>query len=420
MQQHIIIIGSGFAGFNAAKYLTRKAKITLIDKNNYHLFQPFLYQVATSELSHSDVAFNLRTQFKEYKNISIIMDTVIKIELQKKLIQTLQGLTLSYDYLIIATGSEVNYFGNEEWQNYTLSLKNLSDALKIRQAWIALLEKRELEFRLNKKNFSQINCIIIGGGPTGVEVAGSMLEFIKYSLKEKFTNIKKSHINLFIIEAGPRLLPSFSENASSYSEKELLKLGAIIKLNTKVNAIKAGEVSLSTGQTLRAEIIIWAAGVQASNIKNAFVEHIKVEKNGKIQVKRDLSLPTYPEVFVVGDISEVSDYTGKSLPGLAAVATQQGKFVAKVISKKLGGNNKNFCFSYRNLGNLAIIGRYNGIAEFHLHKFYGLIGWAIWSLAHIYFLVELRSRIVVFIKWLWIYYTKASNEDIIIKQDDDL
>lgn len=421
-EKHIVIIGGGFGGLNAAKSLapklkSKRIKITLIDKNNYHLFQPFLYQVAACELSYSDIAAPLRMQFREYKDVSILIGEVIRIDVDQRSVTTFQGIKLTYDYLIVATGSKNHYFGHEKWQDYTLGLKDLNDAINIRNTWIKLFENIELELQF-KNNETKANCVIIGGGPTGVEAAGSMLEFIKYCRKQNFTHVTKSNINLFLIEAGPHLLPSFTEKSSKYTEKALRNLGAIIKLGTKVESIKPRLVTLSNGESIKADMIIWAAGVEASNINQVFTHDIEVGKGGRIKVNKDLSLPNYPEIFVIGDTCESLDENGNPLPGLAAVATQQGKFVAKVILQRISGNIKKIQFKYKNLGNLAIIGRYHGIAEFYKLKFYGLIGWVIWDLAHIYFLIGIRNRLIVFIKWLWAYFTRYKGEQTILERNE--
>jgi NADH dehydrogenase len=413
---HIVIIGAGFGGLSAANILKHNSNIhiTLIDKNNYHVFQPFLYQVATSDLAPSDIAITIRNQFNKCPNVSVLMDEVIKINKQNKKIITKSGIELIYDYLIIATGSESNFFGNDDWQKNTVSLKNLNDALIIRSKLLESFEMAELVS--NNRREELMTFVIIGGGATGVELAGSIKELIQQSLKGDFNNLNPINAKIILIEGSSRLLPSFNDKLSDIAKTSLENKGIIIKLSSKVKDIQKQKIILESGEEIKSNLIIWAAGVKASNVTTMFNDEItETGYNGRIKVKSDLSLRFNPEIFIIGDVCEVLDIDNKPLPGLAAVATQQGKFVAKVIKEKLKGNKKEFCFKYNNLGSLAIIGRYSAVAEFKNLKLYGIFAWLIWDIIHIYFLIGARNRIIVFIKWMWNYITNRRSERIIVK-----
>ncbi|MFN7038226.1 MAG: NAD(P)/FAD-dependent oxidoreductase [Alphaproteobacteria bacterium] len=416
---HIVIIGAGFGGLTAANHLKKckNLRITLIDKNNYHSFWPFLYQVATCDLSPSDIAIPVRSEFKAEDNVTVLMDKVINIQSHQKRINTENGLSLSYDYLIIATGSEVNFFGNENWKKHATSLKTINDALKIKTKILEIFEKAELENKAldQEKN---ISFVIIGGGPTGVELAGSIEELVKQSFEFDFNNLKPENTKIILIENADRVLPSFQSELSQVAQNALKAKNIELKLNSKVKNIENNKVILENGEIIETNLIIWAAGIKASNIKAMFEGGIETGKGDKVKVESDLSLKANSEIFVIGDTSEVFDKKGNLLPGLAAVAKQQGKFVAKVILSKIKGEVKKHIFNYHDFGNLAIIGRYRAIAEFKYFKIHGTLAWIIWDIIHIYFLIGFRNRVIIFTKWMWNYITHERNERIIISKDD--
>ncbi len=411
----IVVAGAGFGGLCAAHALKghKNVHITLIDRNNYHIFQPFLYQVASADLAPSDIAIPIRSQFKGYQNVQVMMDKVVSIAKDTKFVSTDSGITVPYDFLVLATGSESNFFGHSDWEAHTISLKSLTDALKIRAHILKAFEQAELNDHPPCLSFT-----IIGGGPTGVEMAGALQELIKQSLKAEFRHIDVAKVNIIVVEAASRLLPTFSESIGDFTYQALVKRGIDVKLNSKVQNIQPQEVILESGERIPSTLIIWAAGVKAAPTKDMLGGQINAAKSGKIYVERDLSLPGYPDIFVIGDASHSIDETGHPLPGLAAVATQQGKFVGKLIQQKIQGKEGKEAFTYKNRGNLAIIGRYRAVAEFKRIKLRGWLAWVIWDIVHIYFLIGFRNRLSVFMKWLWNYVTRNRSERIIIDVKD--
>ncbi|AIF81887.1 NADH dehydrogenase [endosymbiont of Acanthamoeba sp. UWC8] len=410
---HIVIVGGGFAGLTAAQNLKKQKniKITIIDVNNYHVFQPFLYQVACGDLAPSDIAVPIREQFKDYRNISVIMDEVTVIDSNKKIVFTKNATALNYDYLILAVGSEDNYFGNEHWREHTIGLKSLKNALKIRKELLETFERAEIANHKKHVTFT-----IIGGGPTGVELAGAIAELTKQAIRSDFTHINPLDTEIILIEAGSRILSSLDSSLSAIAQKSLEEKGIVIKLNSKVMDISSHKIKLSGGEEIESDLIIWAAGVKAKSIKHLLnKDEIKLGTNQRVLVNNDLSLPLSSNIFIVGDAAEIKGKDNKAVPALAAAATQQGKFIAKVIRARIAGSEKEYKFKYLNFGNMAIIGRYSAVADFTWIKFKGVLAWIIWDLAHIYFLIGFRNRLTVFVKWLWSYVTHGKAERIIIK-----
>jgi NADH dehydrogenase len=415
----VIIIGAGFAGLTAAQKLKKyKLEVTLIDKHNHHVFQPFLYQVACGDLSPADISIPIRSEFKNRPNVHVLMDTVVSIDKNLQRVIT-RNATLSYDYLIIATGSKENYFGHEEWGKYCDHLKSIEDALHIKERILNTLEKEELKRTVDKREDHPLLTIaIVGGGPTGVEMAGSLAELRNYSIKKDFNFINPSHIKIVLIEAGPRLLSGFPEKASSYAFKVLTKQKVEILLNTSVKNIQENVLEID-GESVRSEIIIWAAGVKANTINHWQDLGIEAGRGDKIKVNPDLSVPGIANIFAVGDIAEVVSKEGNLLPALAAVAKQQGSFVAKAIVKRMAKDGKILKFAYMNLGEMAVIRKYNAIAHFEYFTFKGFFAWLLWWLVHIYFLIGFRNRIVVFINWLWSLVTFGRSNRLILNDFHD-
>lgn len=411
---HIIIIGAGFAGLNLAMKLKGLAeiKITIIDSKNYHVFQPFLYQVACADLAPSDIALPIRDQFKGHKNITVIMDKVVIVDKINQTIYTQGKLKFFYDFLVIATGSSVNYF-NEKWKDYIIGLKSIEDALLIKNKILSSLEHAEAtEDSSYQKYLSTF--VIIGGGPTGVELAGSIAELLKQTLKSNFTKIDPTASTIILIEAEPQLLPSFPATLGQYTLSSLENKGITVKLNTRVQDINKHHITLFNGEIIKASLIIWGAGVRVNSIKELLGEDIKFGSLGKAKVEDNLSLPGTPNIFIIGDACEVIDHNNKPLPGLAAVATQQGKFLAQVLKAHIRGSKFQPKFVYKDYGNLAIIGRYAAVADFKAFKLKGKVAWLIWDIVHIYFLIGFRNRLIVFVKWMWNYITHNKSERIIL------
>jgi len=397
----IIIVGAGFAGLQTAKGLTTSSfDVTIVDKNNYHLFQPLLYQVATAGLSPADIAVPIRNIFRSQQNLKVILDELIGITPKLNQITT-KNNTYFYDFLVIATGSEPSYFGRDQWKNFSSCLKNIKDATFLRGKILKAFEKAE---RIQNKSGLEklMNFVLIGGGPTGVEMAGAIAELSKKVLTKEFANIDTKTARIILLEKGPNILPTASHGLSIYAKKTLEKLGVEVRCNTAVQNISEGLVETNI-ETIQAETIIWCAGVKASPTRNWI--NVKTDKIGRVLVNEDLSIPGYSNIFVIGDASHVKNKNGEPLPGLAPVAKQEGNFVAEVIKKNIRGNKIPKKFYYKNRGYLATIGRSNAIVDFRWFTLKGRIGWVFWSIIHIYFLISFRNRLIVFINWVWSYLT---------------
>ena len=397
----VIIVGAGFAGLQTAKGLAASSfEVTIIDKNNYHLFQPLLYQVATAGLSPADIAVPIRNIFRSQQNPKVVLDELIGINPDLNQITT-KNNTYIYDFLVIATGSEPSYFGHDQWKNFSPGLKNIEDATSIRAKILKAFEKAE---RVKNKNELDklMKFVLIGGGPTGVEMAGAIAELSKKVLTKEFTTIDTTTTRIILLETSPNILPTASHNLSIYTKKTLEKLGVEIKCNTTVQNISEGLVQTNT-ETIEAETIIWCAGVKASPTRNWI--NVKTDKIGRVLVNEDLSIPGHTNIFVIGDASYVKNKNGKPLPGLAPIAKQEGTFVAEVIKKNIRNGKIPKKFYYKNRGYLATIGRSDAIVDFKWFTLKGRIGWIFWSIIHIYFLIGFRNRLMVFINWVWSYLT---------------
>jgi NADH dehydrogenase len=405
----IIIVGAGFAGLQAAKGLTTSSfDVTIIDKNNYHLFQPLLYQVATAGLSPADIAVPIRNIFRSQQNPKVILDELIGINPQLNQIKT-RNNTYIYDFLVIATGSEPSYFGHDQWKNFSYGLKNIKDATSMRAKILKAFEKAE-RIKNNNDLDKLMKFVLIGGGPTGVEMAGAIAELSKKILTKEFTTIDTKTAKIILLEAGPNILPTASHSLSIYAQKTLEKLGVEVKCNTSVKNISEGLVE-TNAETIDAETIIWCAGVKASPVKSWI--NVKTDEKDRVLVNEDLSISAYSNIFVIGDASHVKNKNSKPLPGLAPVAKQEGNFVAEVIKKNIHNGRPSKKFYYKNRGYLATIGRSDAIVDFGWFTLKGRIGWIFWSIIHIYFLIGFRNRLIVFINWLWSYLTFSKGARLI-------
>ena len=405
----IIIVGAGFGGLQAAKGLTSSLfDIKIIDKNNYHLFQPLLYQVATAGLSPADIALPIRNIFRSQKNLQVIMDELIGINPQFNQIST-RNNTYFYDYLILATGSEVSYFGHDQWLKFSPGLKNLENATLIRGKILKAFEKAE---RINNAEAIEklLKFVIIGGGPTGVEIAGAIAELSKDVLTKEFVTIDTTSAEIILLEASSSILPTASHDLSVYAKESLEKLGVKVRCNITVQNISENLV-ITNAETIEAETIIWCAGIKASPIGKWI--NTETDKIGRVFVNDDLSIPLYPNIFVIGDASYVKDKNGKPLPGLAPVAKQEGSFVAEVVKKYIFNDKNQKKFYYKSRGYLATIGRSKAIVDFDWFTLKGRIGWFFWSLIHIYFLIGFRNRFMVFVNWVWSYLTFSKGARLI-------
>ena len=402
-QPRIVIVGAGFGGLAATKALRRApAKITLIDRTNYHLFQPLLYQVATAELAPSEIAAPLRSTLRDQKNIEILFGAVCDIDPEVRTV-SLEGLRqkVSYDYLVVATGAQHSYFGHDEWERYAPGLKTVEEATAIRRRILLAFERAETEADPEERR-RLLTFVIIGGGPTGVEMAGAIAGLAKRILVRDFRHIDPRSARIVLIEGQDRLLSAFPEDLAMAARRSLDRLGVEVWLGKMVEICDAEGV-VAGGQRIEARTIIWGAG----NAASPAAQWLKADRDraGRVKVGPDLSVPGRPEVFVIGDTALVTSEDGSPVPGVAPAAKQQGEYVAKVISARLAGRPAPGPFRYRDLGNMATIGRSAAIADFGWLRISGLFAWILWGLVHIYFLIGFRNRLAVAAKWLWAYFT---------------
>jgi NADH:ubiquinone reductase (H+-translocating) len=411
----IVIVGAGFAGLSAAKALARApARIVVIDERNYHLFQPLLYQVATAGLSPADIAAPIRGILRRQKNAHVMLGSVTGIDVAGRAV-ILRERAVPYDYLIVATGARHAYFGHDEWAAVAPGLKKIDDATRVRRKILIALERAEDEEDADERR-RLMTFVVVGGGPTGVEMAGAIAELAKVALAMDFRAIDPTMSRIILIEAGPRVLPVFPARLSAVAQRSLERLGVEVRLGVPVTGCDADGVTVGA-ERIGSRTIVWAAGVAAS----AAAEWLDAEHDplGRVFVASDLSLPGHADVFVIGDTAHVADPAGKPLPGIAPVAKQEGKHVAKVLRARLAGRPAPPAFRYRHAGNLATIGRTAAVVDFGFVRLTGLIAWLVWSLAHIYFLIGFRNRVAVALDWLWAYATFQSGARLITEVEMD-
>ena len=402
----VVIVGAGFGGLNAARTLGNAAvQITVIDHKNFHTFQPLLYQVATAGLSPGEIAAPIRSILRSHKNIEVLMGDVIGVDLEKRVVETAED-SVPYDYLVVAAGATHSYFGHDEWEQFAPGLKTIEDALEIRRRVLLAFELAERQAASGESE-RPLNFVVIGGGPTGVELAGTLAEISRYALAHDFRSIDPSRTHILLLEGGPRVLPAYTEDLSRSAEEQLKHLGVEVRTSTMVTQVEAGAVQIGTTR-IPATVILWAAGVAASPLGKVLTS--AVDRAGRVPVQPDLTLTGHPEVFVIGDLAAAKDEKGKFLPGVAPVAIQQGKYVAKVIRKETESvgqtpNSVRAPFHYWDKGSLATIGRAAGVAQFGKIHISGFVAWLSWLFVHIFFLIGFRNRILVFIQWAWSYVT---------------
>jgi len=410
----VVIIGAGFGGLTAAKELAKKDfKITIIDKTNHHLFQPLLYQVATAALSPADIATPIRSVFSENKNVEVLLGEVKSVDKEKKKV-FFNGSEIDFDYLIIATGSRHSYFGRDEWEKFAPGLKTLNDALKIRENILLSLESAELEKDPVKRQ-KYLNFVIIGGGPTGVELAGAISEIVNKNLISDFRNIDASMTKVYMIEALPNILSSYPEKLSMRAKEDLEKLQVEVILNEKVTEINESGVKVGN-RFIETKNILWAAGNQTLPLIKTL--GTDTDKLGRAIVNDNLSIKSDAKIFVIGDAASVKNEKGEYLPAIAPVAIQQGKFVAKIISEDLAGK-QNKKFVYRDRGTMATIGKAKAVAVIKGFKLSGLVAWLAWSLVHVLFLISFRNKLRVMSEWIWHYITNRPGIRLIVKYTED-
>jgi NADH dehydrogenase len=401
MRPHVVIVGAGFGGLWAAKTLANApVEVAVIDRQNYHLFQPLLYQVATAGLSPADIAAPIRGIVGKYRNVTVMLGSVQSVDVLTRKVQIEGGRSVPYDYLILATGARHSYFGHDDWEPFAPGLKRIEDATEIRRRILLAFEEAENETDPDERR-RLMNIAIVGGGPTGVELAGAIAELARRALAKDFRNIDPRAARIFLIEAGPSLLATMPEDLSNDAQHRLEKLGVEVRLNAPVTAVDAAGVTIGAAR-IEARTVLWAAGVAASPAGQWI--GAECDRVGRIKVNADLSVPGHPEIFAIGDTALMIDTVGKPLPGVAPVAKQQGVYVGQLIKARMKGG-KVVPFRYRNYGNLATIGRKAAVIDFGWIHLRGFVAWVIWSVAHIFFLIGFRNRLTVALDWLWAYFT---------------
>ena len=401
MQKKVVIVGGGFGGISVAKKLKGTGlDVTIVDKRNHHLFQPLLYQVATAALSPGDVAVPIRSIFSSQKNISTTLGEVVSINQDDQSITLKNGRNIEYDYLVIASGAEYNYFGNDDWKDHAPGLKSIDDAISIRERILYSLEIAD-QLSTDEEKKPYLSYAVIGAGPTGVEMAGAIAEIAKRNMMRDFKNLDPSQTDVYLIEAGPAVLNGYPNSLSKKAQKDLEGMGVKVLLKHPVTDVKKDRV-VAGDKIIYTPNIIWAAGVTTALITDTL--HTKQDKIGRVKVEKDLSISGFPNVFVIGDAAYFEDKSGEPLPALAPVALQQGKYVGDLLKNDIQ-DRKGRPFTYVDKGSMATIGRAKAVADIKGFKFSGILAWLLWSLIHIFFLIGFRNRLRVFIEWVWHYVT---------------
>ncbi|MBA3443266.1 MAG: NAD(P)/FAD-dependent oxidoreductase [Gemmatimonadales bacterium] len=398
---HVLIIGGGFGGLYAARALKRTpVRVTLIDRRNHHLFQPMLYQVATAALNPSDIAAPIRSVLRNQPNAEVLLGEVESIEPARRRVVLTDGADFTYDYLIVATGARHSYFGHDEWELFAPGLKSIEDALTIRQRVLLAFEKAEREPDPVRRQ-ALLTFVVVGGGPTGVEMAGAVAELRRYALRRDFRRIDPGEATVLLLEGGLRLLPSYPQSLSDKAKLELRRLGVEVRTETLVTNIRPGSVA-AAGWTIPSQTIIWAAGNVASPVLRCL--EAPLDNAGRAIVEPDCTVPGHPEIFVLGDAALFNHQPGGPLPGICPVAIQMGQFAARSITCDLKGRSRR-AFKYWDKGQLSVIGRGRAVADIWKLHFAGFFAWLIWTFVHIFFLIGFRNRILVMIQWAWSYLT---------------
>lgn len=418
MTARVVIVGSGFGGLYAVRALAKSSvSITLVDRQNYHLFQPLLYQVATAGLSPGDIASPIRGLVGRNSNVSVHMGTVTRVDLKAKRVH-LADEVVDYDQLILAPGVSHSYFGHGEWEPFAPGLKTLDDALEIRRRVLLAFEEAEREADPVARA-AWLNFVVVGAGPTGVELAGAVAELARFTVAGEFRHFDPTKANVVLVEAGPRVLSAFDERLSEKALKSLRKLGVDVRLDTRVTQIGAERVTLQSGAPqsgapqsygLLARTVLWAAGVEASPLAKSL--GVELDRSGRVKVQNDLTIPGYPEVSVIGDLASFDTGDGHTLPGLAPVAIQQGRHAAKNVLAVLAGKPRTE-FRYRDKGTMATVGRAVGVAQTGRLQLSGFLGWLAWLFVHILYLIGFRNRLLVMIQWAWAFLTYGRSARLI-------
>lgn len=412
-RHRVVVVGGGFCGLAAIEALNGSGfEVTLIDRRNHHLFQPLLYQVATSTLSPSEIAWPIRMLMKDRRDVRTLLAEVVGVDTASREVRLAGGDSVPYDSLIIATGARHAYFGHDDWERFAPGLKTLDDATQLRRRLLLAFEAAERE-RDPKKREALLTFAIIGAGPTGVELAGSIVELARVTLRDEYRTIHPEDARVVLIEAGPRVLANFRPELADYARKALERLGVDVRLGTAVTAITANSVSMGDS-VIEAGTILWAAGVEASPAARWL--DVAADRAGRVMVEPDLSVPGHPEIFVVGDTATVAGPGGKPVPGIGDAAKQAGRHAARAIRARVAGLPVE-PLHYRHLGDIATIGRSAAVIDFGWIQLTGWVGWWAWGLAHIYFLLGLKNRLSVALSWVWIYLTGHRSARLISEAD---
>ncbi|WP_394822702.1 NAD(P)/FAD-dependent oxidoreductase [Pendulispora albinea] len=408
---HIVIVGGGFGGLTAAQSLARApVRVTLVDRRNHHLFQPLLYQVAMAGLSPADIASPIRSILAHQKNVTVLLDQITDVDLAAKALTTESGSRIDYDFLIVATGAKTDYFGHSDWEKFAPGLKTLTDATEIRRRVLLAFELAERESDEARRRWL-LTFVVIGAGPTGVELAGAVRELSQYVLARDFRHIDPTEARVILVEGGPRVLPSFPEDLAPPAKRQLEELGVEIRTGTRVTGIDEQGVQFE-GTRLEAANVLWAAGVRAARLAGKL--GVPIDRAGRVIVQSDCSLPGHPEVFAIGDMAAFTDENGNLLPGLSPVAMQQARFVAKLITSIVrspkaptgeAAEVAREAFRYFDKGTMATIGRSRAVAASGRLRMSGFMAWLAWLFVHLWFLIGHRNRVAVFLTWTWSYLT---------------
>ncbi len=414
-QKTVVVVGGGFGGINAVMALAKdeRVKIVVVDKKNHHLFQPLLYQVATAGLAPSDIASPIRGIFSKFPNVEVQMGEVTSVDPKAKTVALSSGKSLRFDYLILACGADKNYFGHNDWEKFAPSLKSLEDAIEVRKRILMSYERAETSTSERERK-SYMTYVIVGGGPTGVELAGAISEIAHNTLRTDFRNVDPDKTEVYLIEAGPRILATFDPSLSARAKKDLESMNVRVLENTRVLKIEENRVVTST-QEFRTPNIIWTAGVRASDLGRSL--NVSMDPQGRVIVANDLSVPGYPEIFVIGDMARFENGQGV-LPGVAPVAMQEGTYVGKHIELLLNEKTDK-PFEYRDKGNMATIGRKLAVVEVGTKfRIGGFLAWLIWLVIHIIYLIGFKNKAVVLFQWAWSYLTFNKGSRLITGPSD--
>lgn len=405
---HVVILGGGFAGLNAARSLANvPVRVTLVDRRNHHLFQPLLYQVASAALNPADIATPIRSILRKQKNVQVILGDAVGVDPNANEVRLRTGDVLRFDFLVVATGATHSYFGHSGWERFAPGLKTIEDALEIRRRVLLAFEAAERESDPERRR-PWLTFVVIGGGPTGVELAGAFAEIAVYAMRRDFRNIDPSQANVILVEGLPRVLPSYPEDLSEKARRQLEGFAIEVRTGQLVTGLDANGVTMGE-ERIEAKTVVWAAGVQASPLARCL--GVPLDKAGRVRVEQDLSIPGHPSIFVTGDLAAF-EQDGKPVPGVAPAAIQQGRHVARNVARAVAGTPM-LPFRYRDKGSLATIGRAAAVADLGRVHISGFVAWMAWLTIHIFFLIGFRNRVLVILQWAWAYLTQRRGARLI-------